>query len=160
MGSIKPLLLIITFFFLVACNEKTVRENNSCDEIGAALDKSSFCLRKYQEMSYVELLHETDSTRIEKLSVLPLRKLFNLRDNAVRELKKQDDIKQSTEVYQRLFEKSLELVPEDKKERLIQYSEKIFHPQNAECHKISFVRLAIYLTIEEAISLNLEDVNT
>lgn len=159
MSTIKPFLLVVSFIFLFGCNEKADRENNRCDDIGAALDKSSFYLRRYQQMTYIDLLHETDSTRIEKLRVLSLRELFKLRSNAVRELKKQNDIKQSSELYQRFLDNSLQLVPEEKKGRLREYSKEIFN-QSARCHKNPYIRLAIYLTIEEAISLNLEDVNT
>ncbi len=156
MAKISPSLFIFLLFF--GCNKGEDKQDN-CRQMSLALDESSFHLRHYEEMVYTKLLYEVDSNQIEKLRVPALRKLFNLKYNAVRDLKEVDDEKQLSEIYQRFVSHSVKLVPQAKKDKLIQYSESLFRVQSEECYNTSFVQLAIYLTFEEAISLNLEDVD-
>ncbi len=161
MGSMMRYLCLFCLFFVGCTSNQKSSTESDCEDFDTLFDDSSFHLRTYQNMVYIELLNETDSVKIKKLRVSSLRKLFALRDYTVRELHKYKGEFDFTKHYNEFTEDCSRLVPVEQRDRFLKYSKRMYEVQHKSSrYGASFVQLAVYLSIEEAIQINLEDINT
>lgn len=153
--------LLIFCLLLAGCtSDLKDSSGNNCEDFKTLFDESYFYLAKYQEMVYLEILNETDTIKIKKLRIFQLHQLFTLRDKTVKRLQNSGNESDLINIYDDFKIDCLSLTPSKHRGRFIKYSNQLIEINDkSNCYSFSHMRLAVYLAIEEAIHLNLVDIN-